>query len=279
MVLKDSGDRHEAEARPLRARRRWLGYAGVVAMIIPGVAASAVALFGVFFVTYDTGMSERAVFLTFAALTLVPSVLIWMSRNRNWRAFALGLATTCIGIGFYVFVWHPFNTMSAAELATAKRQVLASGHSAVYLGDQVNGYRLNDYLLSRSQANFFYGKCYLHSHDDGGCSDWDVSVFNAWTKVTMGGDAIAGCVRQAPVAGVPTIYHHYEPAFVEEVALFTADTEVTVEFASGSNTDLEHKLQILREARLVGQSQPATALPAPRADILAYVQQNCGATP
>jgi hypothetical protein len=103
---------------------------------------------------------------------------------------------------------------------------------------------------------------------------------------TAGPDVIVGrgsdtgdCVRQAPVAGVPTIYRHYEPAFVEEVALFTADTEVTVEFASGSNTDLEHKLQILREARLVGQSQPATALPAPRADILAYVQQNCGATP
>jgi hypothetical protein len=279
MVSKDSGDRSGAEVQPLRPRRRWLDYAGLVAMVIAGVAAAAVALVVVLYVTFESGAGQGAIFVTFAVVTLIPSVLVWRTRRRSGRAFAIGLAAACVGVGYYAFVWHPYSTMSAAEVAAAKRQVLASGHSAVYLGDQVGEYSLNDYYLGKSQANFFYGKCHGGSGDEGGCSDWDVSVFNAWTKVTIGGDAIAGCVPQAPVAGVPTIYRHYEPAFVDEVALFTGDTEVSVEFASGSRTNLRQKLHILRAARLVGQSQPARALPAPKADILAYVQQNCGATP
>ena len=61
-----------------------------------------------------------------------------------------------------------------------------------------SGYPLNDYYLGGSQVNSYYCDCPPHSHDEGGCSDWDVSVFNAWTNVTIGGDAIAGCVRQNP---------------------------------------------------------------------------------
>ena len=79
-----------------------------------------------------------------------------------------------------------------------------------------SGYPLNDYYLGGSQVNSYYCDCPPHSHDEGGCSDWDVSVFNAWTNVTIGGDAIAGCVRQEPVAGVPTVYLHEEPPFVDE---------------------------------------------------------------
>ncbi|MCM3566424.1 hypothetical protein, partial [Hydrogenophaga intermedia] len=152
----------------------------------------------------------------------------------------LGLAASCVGIGFYFFVWHPFSTMSADELTTAKQAIRASGHPAVYLGDEVDGHPLNDYYLAGSQANFFYGECHASLDDsEGGCSDWDVSVHNSWVDVTVGGDAIAGCVRQEPVAGVPTVYLHDEDEGVNEVALFTGDSEVRVELAADSDTGLE----------------------------------------
>ena len=126
----------------------------------------------------------------------------------------MGLAAAFLSASVLV-LWSPWATLSEGEVERAKSEALASGNPAFYLGDEVNGYPLNDYYLGPDQANFFYGEC----HDDpstAGDPDpppciWDVEVYTWWTAVTIGGDAIAGCVRQAPVAGVPTAHLHDLP--------------------------------------------------------------------
>jgi hypothetical protein len=282
MATPGGSDHPEADAERFGVGRRWSTYAAVVAMVGLGVAASVLALVIVLYATFESGAGTVAVFSMFAVLTLLPAVLLWWTRGRRWRAFGLGLAASCVGVGFYFFVWHPSSTMSADEVTTAEHAIRASGHPAVYLGDEVDGHQLNDYYLAGSQASFFYGECHSSPDDsEGGCSDWDVSVHNVWEDVTVGGDAIAGCVRQDPVAGVPTVYLHDEDPDegVNEVALFTGDSEVRVELAADSNTGLEQILAKARAARLVGESEPSTRLPTPRASILAYVEANCGAAP
>lgn len=176
-------------------------------------------------------------------------------------------------------VWHPWDTMSDEEVERAKAEVLASGHPAFYLGDEVEGYPLNEYILRGDQAGFLYGEC--HPGPDvaeGGCTAWDILIYNEWRDVTIGGDAIAGCVRQDAVAGVPTVYlDHEQSGSDDEVVLFTGDSLVTIGFAADSS--LEEKLRIAREVRPVGAPEAATSLEPPAPRILSYVEKHCVPAP
>ena len=244
---------------------------------IAGIAGGALALVITGFLLFDSGAGDWGGFALFATLTLGPAALLWVTGGRYRRAGAVGLAVSCAVI-FVLLVWDPWSTMSDAEVERATAEVLESGHPAFYLGDAVAGYDLNSYYLGGDQANFFYGKCHPSSDDgEGGCSAWDVSVHNSWSQVTIGGDDIAGCVRLDPVASVPTVRLHDEMVGIDEVRLFTADSDVRIEFAAESS--LKHKLAIVREVRQVGDSAPATSLPPPTPGILAYVEENCGPTP
>ena len=254
----------------------WLGMAG---MAILGVAAAGVAAIAAFAVAYGGG-SNATVFTVFVGLTVIPAAILWFAGNRFVRAGAAGLAAAFLAVSAYV-LWSPWATMSDGEVERAKSEALASGNPAYYLGDEVDGYPLNDYYLGSDQANFFYGECHDNPDDAGGegtpACIWDLEIYTSWEDVTIGGDAIAGCVRQAPVAGVPTARLRDPMLGVNEVVLFTGKSQVTI--AVESEPGLEKQLEIAGEVRRVGDAGAATTLPPPRADILAYVEKNCGPVP
>ena len=162
-----------------------LGQGLMAGRSVPDVLGSGTVLLVIVLnATFESGAGTVGIISVFAVVTLVPSVFIWETGNRLWRALALGFAAACVGIGFYAFVWHPFSTMSAAEVGPPSE---TSWHPAI------------------------------------------------------------------------------QPC--------------TCEFAADSETSLEQKPGIVRAARLVGQSEASTALPAPRPDILADVERHCGAAP
>jgi hypothetical protein len=254
----------------------WLGMLG---MGIVGVAVAGIAVLAAFFVAYG-GAGTLAVYVVFAGLTVVPAILLWLPGNRYLRAGAVGLAAAFLSASVLV-LWSPWATLSEGEVERAKSEALASGNPAFYLGDEVNGYPLNDYYLGPDQANFFYGEC----HDDpstAGDPDpppciWDVEVYTWWTAVTIGGDAIAGCVRQAPVAGVPTAHLHDQVLGSNEVVIFTGKSQVTI--AVEAESSVEEQLEIARKVRRVGDAEPATSLASPRPNILAYFKYHCAPGP
>ena len=248
----------------------WLGMAS---MAVLGVAGGALALIAAFAVGFG-GAGEIVVFAVFAGLTVIPATILWLIGNRHLRAGAIGLAAAFLILTYVVYVSHPWDTMNDEEVERAKADVLAAGHPAFYLGDEVDGYPLNDYFLDSDEVIFHYGECHPDPEQtEGGCVDWDVRVDTSWGDVTIGGDAIAGCVRQEPVAGVPTVYLHDEQLGSDEVALFTGDSQVTFDVEAQSS--LEEKLQIARRVRQVGESEAATSLPPPTPHILAYVERHC----
>ena len=207
---------------------------------------------------------------------LGPAAALWLTRNRYWRALAVGLSGFWV-VACVLLVWDPWATMDAGEVEAAKAEARAFGHPTFYLSDRVDGHPLNGYLLAPDQANFRYGDCPdLLNGPDEPCR-WDVEIYNFWTDVTIGGDAIAGCTRQVPVAGVPTVYLHHEVHISDQIVLFTGDTEVSIEV--GGESSLKEKLRIAREVRPVGQSEAATSLPPPTPAILKYVERNCAPIP
>jgi hypothetical protein len=243
-------------------------------MAVLGIAGGALALVAAGFVTF--GGSDTVALRVFAGLTVIPSTLLWLKGSRYRRATAIGLAVAFLTAAFVVWVWHPWDTMSDAEIERAKAEVLASGHPAVYLGDEVEGYPLNEYFLGEGQAGFLYGECHPSPDDaEGGCTAWDLTVSNFWRDV-IGGDLLEGCIRQDAVAGVPTVYlAHEQGGSDDEVVLFTGDSSVAIGFAADSS--LEEKLRIAREVRPVGAPEAATSLEPPVPQILSYVEKHCPA--
>jgi 8-oxo-dGTP diphosphatase len=270
-LVKDQG--------PQRARRVSLGsWLGMAVAGIAGITGGALALVVTGFLLFDSEAGDWGGLVLLAALALGPATLLWVTGGRYRRAGAVGLAASFVITVLVVFVWDPWSTMSDAEVERAKAEVLESGHPAYYLGDAVAGYDLNSYYLGDDQASFSYGSCHLGPEaSEGGCIGWDVSIHNSWRQVTIGGDAIAGCVRLAPVAGVPTVHLYDDQLGIDKVVLFTGRSEVNVEF--GARPSLEDTLEVAREVRQVGESAPATSLPPPTPRILAYVEKNCGPTP
>jgi hypothetical protein len=246
----------------------WLGITG---MALVGIAGGALALVAAGFVTFGSG-SDTAAFVVFAGLTVIPSTMLWRNGNRYRRGTAIGLAVAFLSATFVVWGWHPWDTMSDEEVERAKAEVLASGHPAFYLGDEVEGYPLNEYFLGEGYADFRYGECHPVPNSEGECVP-DIAIHNEWPDVRTGGDVIAGCVRQAAVAGVPTVHlEHEQLGFDNQVALFTGDSTVTIEVADSS---LEEKLRIAREVRPVGAREAATSLAPPTSVMLSYVEKHC----
>lgn len=247
----------------------WLGMASMAAVGVVGGALALVA--GMY--TELAGQGRTAGYVVFAGLTVIPSMLLWRTGNRYLRGTAVGLAGAFL-IVLILIAWHPWATMSDEEVERAKAEVLASGHPAVYLGDAVAGYPLNEYDLGGGEANFYYGSCHPRADDvEEVCAAWDISIHNSWRNLTIGEDAIAGCVRQAPVAGVPTVHLHDPSVGSDEVVLLTGDSQVTIRAAADSS--LEWKLRIAREVRRVGAAEAATSLPAPPPLLRAYVERHC----
>ncbi len=254
----------------------WLGMAG---MAIIGVAAAGIAIVAAFFAAFG-GAGTVAVYAVFASLTAVPAIVLWLKGNRYLRASAAGLAASLLSASVYVLL-SPWATMGEGEVERAKAEALASGHPAFYLGDEVKGYPLNDYYLGSDQANFFYGECRQDPNTaddpDPPVCTWDIEVYTFWTDVTIGGDAIAGCVRQEPVAGVPTAHLHDAMLGSNEVVLFTGKSQVTI--AVEAKPSVEEQLEIAGKVRRVGDAEPAASLPPPRPSSLSYVEENCAPIP
>lgn len=256
--------------------RRQLSMAG---MFVLGVAGGAVALIATFYVGYAAYIqTDTPLLLAFAALTLAPALGMWFTKNRYLRGTAVGLAAAFFGVTYVVWVWHPWTTMDGEEIARAEAEAIASGKPAFYLGDEVDGYHLNAYHLAPDQANFLYGECHPDPEPpaEGGCTDWDVWINTSWRHLTIGGDAIAPCVRQEPVAGVPTVHLPDRLPEYDEVALFTGHSQVSISFAG--EPSLEQKLRILRRVRPVGEFEAAASLPPPTPRIRAYVETHCPTT-
>lgn len=243
-------------------------------MLIAGALGGALALTAAFF-TQVAGHSQAVAFVLFAGLTMVPATILWLSRNVYLRGGAVGLAATFVTATFVVLVWHPWTTMDAQEIERAESEAQASGHPTFYLGHTAAGYQLNDHYLGADQANFFYGECHPEPEpSEGGCVTWDVAIYTTWEDVTIGGDAIAGCLRLEPVAGIPTVYLRYGTR-TSDIALFTGDSQITIEVEGASN--LEDKLRVVQGVQQVG-AEPATTLPPPQPHILAYLERHCAST-
>lgn len=249
----------------------WLGMAG---MAVVGIAGGALALVAVFLVLLGfEELTQTAAFVVFAGLTMFPSTILWLKGNRYLRGTAVGLAIAFLSATFVVMVWHPWDTMSDEEVERAKAEVLASGHPAFYLGDEVEGFPLNIYELDVEQANFFYGDCRpAEDADPEAECIADISIHNWWSEPYVGGYAKGACVRQEAVAGVPTVHIDHRESATDAVVLFTGDSQVTIEVADSS---LEETLRIAREVRPVGAQEAATSLMPPTPDILSYVEKHC----
>ena len=245
-------------------------------MAVLGMAGGALALVAAGYLTFGWG-TDTVALVVFAGLTMIPSTILWLSGNWYRRGTAIGLAVAFFTATFVVWGWHPWDTMSDKEVERAKAEVLASGHPAFYLGDEVEGYPLNEYDLHEGQATFLYGECHPSPDDaEGGCTAWDISIYNEWRDVTIGGDDLEGCVRQDSVAGVPTVYLAHEPSGSDdEVVLFTGDSRVAIGFDADSIR--EEKLRIAREVRPVGAPEAATSLEPPDPRILSYLEKRCPA--
>ena len=252
----------------------WLGMVG---MAIVGVASAGFAVVVAFVAGYY-GSSTLVFFAVFAGLTVIPAAILWLIGNRYVRAGAVGLAVAFLSASLY-WLWSPWATMSEGEVERAKAEALASGNPAFYLGDEVDGYPLNDYNLGPDVFAFFYGECHEDPDMAGEVDEgspaciWDVEVYTSWENVTIGGDAIAGCVRRAPVAGVPTVHLRDQEVGSNEVVLFTGKSQVRI--VVEAEPSVEEQLQLAGEVRRVGDTEAATSLPPPRWDILAYVEENC----
>jgi len=258
----------------LTGRPSELEWLAMMSLAAVGAAAGALAPLVLY---YWGGVRPGWALVVFAGLLVISTIPLWLKESSRLRATAIGWAAALLCATYVVLVWNPW-TMDAEAIAHAKSQALALGHPTFYLGDQVEGHSMSEYYLDPSQASFFYGYCHWRAwEEEGGCSDFDVTVFTSWVDVTIGGDAIAGCTRQEPVAGVPTVSLDYGLAGSEEVVLFTGDSEITIEGAAASS--LEDELRIARQIRMVGQSQAAVSLPQPRPEILAYIEKNCALAP
>jgi hypothetical protein len=257
-VSPDDATRH-------RTRNHWRHLrAGL--RVLSGGLLGVLALVATLFISGAAG-AGLTLLVTSSLVTLIPAAALWRKR-RGW---AVGMGSTWTLAVLAVFVWLPWWTVERAE-----SEVAASGNPAFYFGRQVDGHLLNDYYLANDQSNFFYGSCHPSRYDgEGGCGNWDVSISTFWGYyVTLGGDSMANCTRVESVAGVPTVQVHSATLDDDQLILFTGESRIALDFAG--NLDIDQRLAIAREIRPVGQTQPATHLPEPTPNILAFLAQHCG---
>jgi hypothetical protein len=265
----------ETADRP--ARQGWRFLFGMSALWLLGWVLAGLAAFASFFLLFDTDASVGNLMLLFSVLTATPAVAMWFSGNRYWRSLAIGLASAWL-FALFLFVWHPWSTMSSAEVARATAKIRDSGVPAYYLGPRSGEFAWNDYYLGEGQTNFFYGKCHP-SPDDGeyGCFTWDIIVSNERTNPSLAGDFIEGCKRLDPVLGVPAVTLQSDLASGDDLGVFTGSTMVIISWGDATMS-LDEKVSVARGLRAIGAPHSAT-LPAASADAVAYVEKYCGHEP
>ena len=238
----------------------WLGMVG---MAIVGVASAGFAVVAAFGAAYD-GSSTLVVFAVFAGLTVIPAAILWFIGNRYVRAGAVGLAVAFLSASLYV-LWSPWATMNEGEVERAKAEALASGNPAFYLGEEVDGYPLNDYYLGSDQANFFYGECHedpdlagermrAHPHAYGTSR----STPRGRTSRSAGMRSPGACARP-PWRESPRRTSAIVMLGVNEVVLFTGKSQVRI--VVEAEPSVEEQLQLAGEVRQVGDTEAATRFP------------------
>ena len=254
----------------------WLGMAG---MAIIGVAAAGIAIVAAFFAAFG-GAGTFAVYAVFAGLTAVPAIVLWLKGNRYLRASAAGLAASLLSASVYVLL-SPWATMGEGEVERAKAEAVASGNPAFYLGDEVDGYPLNDYYLGSDQANFFYGECRQDPNtaddpDPPACT-WDVEVYTSGPMSPSVGTRSPGVSARNPWRESPLricTTRCWDPTRSScSRASPRSPSRSKPSPASASNSRLP--------ARYVESEtpDPPRRCPAPRPSSLSYVEENCAPIP
>jgi drug/metabolite transporter (DMT)-like permease len=257
-------DEPQAEAAH-RSLGSWLGALG---MFVAGVAGG--LLVGVFTLNglLNSDSSVTSIVVGSSVLTAVVAIGLWLTGRRPWRVFAAGMALCWAGLVVFVGAGGD-DGMSDEEIDQEFSAIRAAGTPAYYLGDEADG---NDLATVSADEGGDFGATgttfgYGFTCGDGGClSDVTVDTLTASRDFL---DAY-GCVRLAPVLGVPAA------TWDSWLLLFTGDSMVRIE---DPDLDDDHvgELALASQLRALGQSAPVESLPPPSAELLELVDAACGA--
>ena len=245
--------------------------AGVAGMFVAGgvggLLVGAFALNGM--VDQDAG-GVTSVLVGSTVLTAMIAITLWLKRGRYGRAFALGMALCWAGLGFFFWTEDGDHGMSDEEIDHEVAVVRAAGAPAYYLGDEAAGDELATVSVDgggdfgASGPSFGYGL----TCGDGTCLS-DVTV----ETLTVDRDYLDayGCERLQPVLGVPAAsWDHW-------LLLFTGESLVTIDDPNAYD-DHQGELTLAPRLRRLGEVEPLTALPPPSHEVLALVDDACGAS-
>jgi hypothetical protein len=256
------------ESTKLSLRIR-LGLAGMVAV---GAVGAVPCLVIVMIVTAD---SSWVTLVVFSVLALGPAIALWLTHGFRRRSFAVGL-TAGWAAGALLIWWIPSGfSMSPEEIEQATAKILASGAPAYYLGENADVHTLSD--LSEGPDGYFdfsYGPCRSSAGwgDDGGCSpalQVDTSPLTQAMMQAFSTEGTGPCRRLEPVLGVPAA------VFYGELTLFTGSSQVVHAYYD-AHRDLHRELALARTMRPLSHPGEVKTLPAPSAEILAFVNNKCG---
>lgn len=196
-------------------------------------------------------------------LTVVVAVALWLTHNRNWRAFAAGLTGSWFALvaGFGMLV--AFSDDEAPGLPDG------AGTPGYFLGDSVDGLSASQpYPVAELDATGVeIGYSRICSDDIGGCEfDVVVSTYPMTPKYV----AMGNCERLASVMGVPAVRYGDD-----ELLLFTG--QVMVYIADRRDNGRGDELPLASRLRPLDVGTAAASLPPPSSRTQSFVDDVCGA--